>query len=102
MNVVHTPYDTLPFYLEPSFWNRWGYGALFRRLRGMPVASAKYYGNGIKIEAMGAVQVSPEAQAAVESKVRKNAEILEQAPYGYRPAVGFQYARLVAPIEGAN
>jgi hypothetical protein len=68
----------------------------------MPVPNAKYFGNGITIEAMGAVQIFASAQAAVEGKVRKNAEELQHAPYGYRPAVGFQYARLVAPIEGPS
>ena len=49
---------------------------------------------------MGAAQNSPATQAAVESKVRQQAAILEQAPYGYRSAVGYQEGRLLEPIDG--
>lgn len=100
MNFGHTPYDTLPFYQERSFWNLFGYGALVRRLAGIPLPGPEFFGDGIKIEAMGAAQVSAATQAAVEQKVRKNAEILEKAPYGYRSAVGFQAGRLMARVNG--
>ena len=90
MTFQHHPYDTLPFYLPATFWNRWGYGAFFRRIRGMPVPSSEYFGNGVTLEAMGVRQKSHKAQVAVENKVRHDAAILEKAPYGYRPAIGFQ------------
>ena len=100
MNFGHTPYDTLPFYIAPTFWNRYGYGSLYRRLRGLPLVSSRYSSNGIKIEAMGVTHYSPQVQAATENKVRENAAILEKAPYGYRPYVGFQAVRLINPVFG--
>jgi hypothetical protein len=39
---------------------------------------------------MGASQVNAATQAIVEKKVREQASILENAPYGYRPAIGYQ------------
>lgn len=42
----HSPYDTLPFYQERSFWNLWGFGAIVRRLRGFPMPSSKFYSQG--------------------------------------------------------
>lgn len=89
MNFGHTPYDTLPFYQEATFWNRYGYGALVRRLRGIPLPGPQYFGSGISIEAMGVMQNSQATQAAVEKKVCENAARLEKAPYGYRSPVGF-------------
>ncbi|KAH7346518.1 hypothetical protein BKA65DRAFT_551425 [Rhexocercosporidium sp. MPI-PUGE-AT-0058] len=101
-NFGHTPYDTLPFFQERSFWNLFGYGALLRRIYGMPMPSPKYFSDGIAIERMGALQNTPETQATVESKVRENAAILEKAPFGYRPAIGFQAGRLLPPVDGPS
>jgi len=100
MSFGHTPFDSLPFYQKRSFWNLWGYGAWVRRFRGIPLPSAEYYGNGVAIESMGVNQKLPVAQAVVEKKVREKAVELEQAPYGFRPPIAFQYARLVGPVEG--
>ncbi|KAH9214158.1 hypothetical protein DL95DRAFT_524084 [Leptodontidium sp. 2 PMI_412] len=101
-NFGHTPYDTLPFFQERSFWNLFGYGALLRRIFGMPMPGPKFFSDGIAIERMGALQNTPETQAAVESKVRENAAILEEAPFGYRPAIGFQAGRLLPPVDGLS
>lgn len=101
-NFGHTPYDTLPFFQERSFWNLFGYGALLRRIFGMPMPGPKFFSDGIAIERIGALQNTPETQAAVESKVRENAAILEEAPFGYRPAIGFQAGRLLPPVDGLS
>jgi hypothetical protein len=61
----------LPFYLEPTCGNLSGYSAIFRRLRGIKVPSPKYYGKGIKIEAMGAAQVSLTAHRPLRAKFDK-------------------------------
>ena len=102
MHFGHTPYDSLPFYIQPTFWNLWGYGAWVRRIRGFPMPGGKYFGGGIPIEAMGVSQSSAEIQSVVENKVRQNAAQLEKAPYGYRPPVGYQLARLVGPVPGPS
>jgi hypothetical protein len=68
----------------------------------MPVPSAEYFGDGIAFESMGALQQFPATQAVVEQKVRDNAALLEKAPYGYRPAIGFQANRLLAPVDGPS
>lgn len=99
MDFLHTPYDTLPFYQAQSFWNMWGYGALIRRLRGIPLPGLKYH-PGSTIEAMGLAQVSSVSQATVEKKVVEKASELRGAPYGYRPAIGYQYGRLLPPVDG--
>ncbi|CZS92774.1 uncharacterized protein RAG0_03286 [Rhynchosporium agropyri] len=101
-NFGHTPYDTLPFFQERSLWNLFGYGALARRLYGIPMASSKYFSAGIAIERMGALQNTAETQTAAEKKVRENAAVLEKAPYGYRPAIGFQVGRLLPLVEGPS
>ena len=51
---------------------------------------------------MGASQKFPAAQIAVEKKVRDMAAVLEKAPYGYRPAIGFQKNRLLPPVPGPS
>lgn len=68
----------------------------------MPLPSPKYFSDGIAIERIGALQNTPETQAAVEPKVRENATILEKFPYGYRPAIGFQAGRLLSPVDGPS
>lgn len=102
MNFDHSPYDTLPFFQERSFSNLWSLGALFRRGLGLPMPSSKFFSDGIAIEAMGARHNTAETQIAVEKKVRINAAILKKAPFGYRPAIGYQAARLVAPVDGPS
>jgi hypothetical protein len=100
MNFGHTPYDTMPWWQEASFWNLWGPRALLRRLRGLPLPSPEYQSEGVAFEAMGAPHRHPATQSAIEQKVRENAAALENAPYGYRPAIGFQAARLLGPVDG--
>lgn len=68
----------------------------------MPLPSPKYFSDGIAIERMGALQNTPETQAAVETKVRENAAVLEEAPFGYRPAIGFQAGRLLPAVAGPS
>ncbi|KAI9054465.1 hypothetical protein LZ554_001627 [Drepanopeziza brunnea f. sp. 'monogermtubi'] len=102
INFGHTPYDTLPFFQEQSLWNLYGYGVLLKRALNIPLPSPKFYSGGIAIESMGALQDSAETQAMVEGKVREKAAILEQAPYGYRPAIGYQAGRLLRPVNGPS
>lgn len=100
MTFPHTPYDTMPWWQEASFWNLWGPRAIISRLRGLPLPSTEYQSEGVPFEAMGAPHPHPGTQSAIEKKVRDNAEVLEKAPYGYRPSIGFQANRLLSPVEG--
>lgn len=100
MTFPHTPYDTMPWWQEASFWNLWGPRALISRLRGMPLPSSEYQSEGVPFEAMGAPHPHPATQSSIEKKVRENAEVLEKAPYGYRPSIGFQANRLLSPVDG--
>jgi hypothetical protein len=100
MNFGHTPYDTMPWWQERSFWNLWGPRALVGRLRGLPLPSSEFQCEGVPFEAMGAPHKHPATQSATEKKVRENAALLENAPYGYRPAIGFQANRLIPPLDG--
>lgn len=100
INFGHTPYDTMPFYQARNFWNLFGYGALLRRLRGLPMPSLKYQSDGTALEALGAHQITPEAQSATEQKVRENALAMQKGEYGYRSAVGWMNGRFIAPVEG--
>jgi hypothetical protein len=100
MNFGHTPYDTMPWWQERSFWNLWGPRALARRLRGLPLPSKEFESEGVAFEAMGAPHQHPATQSTIEKKVRENAAILEDASYGYRPAIGFQANRLMPPVDG--
>lgn len=100
MTFGHTPYDTMPWWQERTFWNLWGPRALFGRLLGLPRPSSEYQSEGVPFESMGAPHPYPRAQAAIEKKVRENAAILEDAPFGFRPAVGFQANRLLPPVDG--
>jgi hypothetical protein len=95
MNFDYTPYETTPFYIKPTFWRTYGPGAFLRRLRGIPLPSVDYFGEGIAFESMGAPFRNPGTQLAVESKVRKMATELEKAPLGFRPNIGWQGYRLV-------
>jgi hypothetical protein len=100
INFGHTPYDTMPFYQARSFWNLFGYGALLRRLRGLSMPGPKYQCDGTALEALGACQITPEAQSATEKKVRENALAMQKGDYGYRSAVGWMNGRFIAPVEG--
>jgi hypothetical protein len=102
MNFGHTPYDTLPFYQERSFWNLFGYRAILRRLRNLPLPSPKYQSGGTALEALGAHQISPETQATTQRKVRENAAAMENGGFGYRPAIGWMNGRLVGPVKGPS
>lgn len=102
MTFPHTPYDTMPWWQERSFWNLWGPRALLRRLRGLPLPSSEYQSEGVAFEAMGAPHPHAATQSAIEKRVRENAATLENAPYGYRPAVGFQANRLLSPVDGPS
>jgi hypothetical protein len=102
MTFPYSPYDTMPWWQEQSFWNLWGPRALFRRLRGLPVPSSEYQSEGVAFEAMGAPRKHSATQSAIEKRVRENASVLENAEYGYRPAVGFQANRLLPPVKGPS
>lgn len=100
MVFPHTPYDTMPWWQERSFWNLWGPRALFTRLRGLPTPSSEYQSEGVPFEAMGAPHKHPQTQSNIEKKVRENATTLENAPFGFRPPIGFQANRLLGPVDG--
>jgi hypothetical protein len=102
MTFGHTPYDTMPWWQERTFWNLWGPRALFRRLRGLPLPSDEFQSGGVPFEAMGAPHKHPATQSAIERKVRENADILENAQYGFRPSIGFQANRLLPPVAGPS
>lgn len=102
MTFPHTPYDTMPWWQERTFWNLWGPRALLSRLRGLPLPSSEYQSEGVTFEAMGAPHPHPATQSATEKRVRENAAVLEKAPYGYRSAVGFQANRLLPPVDGPS
>ncbi|KUJ12235.1 uncharacterized protein LY89DRAFT_785633 [Mollisia scopiformis] len=102
VHVRHTPYDTLPFYQPRTFWNMYGFGAIIRRLLGFPAPSFEFYSEGTTVEAMGAAQLTPASQFAVEQKVRQKAVELQRSPPGYRPAIGYQAGRLLPAIEDVD
>ena len=102
MVFPHTPYDTMPWWQERSFWNLWGPRALLTRLRGLPLPSSEYQSEGVAFEAMGAPHRHPGTQSAIEKRVRENATVLETAAYGFRPAIGFQANRLLPPVDGPS
>jgi len=102
MSFRHTPYDTLPFYIEYGFWNKYGYGALWRRAKGLKTPLAIFGCDGISIEAMGAPQADPKVEGVVHKKVIHRAAELKDAPFGYRPEIGYQAGRLVAPVKGPS
>lgn len=90
----------MPWWQERTFWNLWGPRALIRRLRGFPLPSSEFECQGITFQAMGAPHKHPATQSAIEKRVVENAQTLETTPFGYRPAIGFQAARLMGPVDG--
>lgn len=62
--------------------------------------SPKYQCDGTALEALGAHQITPEAQSATEKKVRENAFAMRKGEYGYRSAVGWMNGRFIASVEG--
>ncbi|KAL5356089.1 67 kDa myosin-cross-reactive antigen family protein [Aspergillus floccosus] len=49
-------WEGLPYYVKPTFWNRWGPGAWFSRLVGLPVPGDdgdKYYPHGYDTQDLG-------------------------------------------------
>ncbi|KAK5045932.1 hypothetical protein LTR84_008718 [Exophiala bonariae] len=57
---------------------------------------------GVAFEAMGAPHRHPDVQSVIEKRVRENASVLENAEYGYRPAVRFQANRSLPPVKGPS
>ena len=101
MTFPHTPYDTMPWWQPATPWNLYGPRALFNRLiLGLPRPSPEFSSDGVPFEAMGAPHPHPKTQSMIEQKVRDNAKKLEEAPFGYRPAIGFQIRRLIPPVDG--
>ncbi|KAH9823627.1 Glutathione S-transferase [Teratosphaeria destructans] len=101
MVFPHTPYDTMPYWQEASFWNLWGPRAIFNRfILGLPTPGPQFESQGVPLQRMGAEHPHPKTQSLIEQAVLENAAILEKAPYGYRPFIGFQAARLIGPVDG--
>lgn len=101
MNFPHTPYDTMPYWQARTFWNLYGPRAIWNTvILGMPRPSKEFESDGVPFEAMGAPHPHATTQAKIEQKVRENAAKLEEAPYGYRSAIGFQANRLIPPVSG--
>ncbi|KAL4883215.1 streptococcal 67 kDa myosin-cross-reactive antigen like family-domain-containing protein [Aspergillus karnatakaensis] len=49
-------YEAIPYYVKPTFWNRWGPGAWISRAMGMPLPGDeddKYYPRGFDLEDLG-------------------------------------------------
>jgi hypothetical protein len=90
----------MTFFQEQASWNCFGYGALLRYFRDIPVPSADYYGPGTTFQAMGVKHSHLMTQLKIGSKVQMRAADLERVPYGYRSAVGCQVGRLVHKVEG--
>ncbi|KAI9732337.1 MAG: hypothetical protein M1834_001544 [Cirrosporium novae-zelandiae] len=89
-NFPDYTYPSTPYYVAPTLWNRWGPIALLDRLRGLPVPSAEWGGDGIRWEKIGAVLRDPTLQKKSEKKVIHNAEVLMRADWGFRADVPFQ------------
>ena len=80
-----TYYDTLPYYVKPTIFNRWGPYAWFMRLQGKPVPGDegdKYYPNGYKTEDVGPKTIGKGGQKDMEARVR--GDVVEtRCPMGF-------------------
>lgn len=97
-NFPDYTYETTPYYVVPTLKNQWGPWAILNRLRGIAVPGPEYDSQGIAWEAMGARRPTAAGQEEAEARVRKQAELLKEAPWGYRANVPFQPRPLVKPL----
>ena len=90
----YTFYAT-PYYVKPTYLNSGGVMAFLNKYYGLPIAGAKWGGNGVRWESMGAKFKDETIQAKTEQKVREQAEHLAKQPFGYRAKVGFEKKSIV-------
>lgn len=95
VNFPDYTFPSTPFYVAPTFWNQWGPLALTSRLRGKPLPHARFGGNGVLWESMGAKLRDPAQQSKSEARVRKEAQDLISHPWGYRANVKFQRRSII-------
>ena len=70
-----TRYDTLPYYVMPTFLNRWGPGALASRLRGVPVPGDEgFYPEGFKTSDAGPSAFSGKGRLEAERTMERLAK----------------------------
>lgn len=87
--VFLTRYVRAPYYVEPTFWNRWGFGAWGKRLAGLPLPGgpdgAKYMPEGFTARTVGPA-VGRARQDAMEDAVTLRAEGKARCPFsGMKP-----------------
>lgn len=69
-----TNWEAAPYYVKPTFWNRWGPAALLTRLLGRPVPGdegEKYYPFGYSIPDVGPKYFEGKGRKALEETVEE-------------------------------
>ena len=79
-------YDALPYYVRPTFANRWGLGAWVRRLQGLPVPGDegdKYHPQGFKMVDVGPSH-GKNGQKAMEESVMRVGKLDRPKDFGLK------------------
>ena len=64
-----TEYDAMPYYVKPTFFNRWGLGAMLRKMQGIPVpGDAKFFPEGYHTVDVGP-RIGKKGQGTMEQRV---------------------------------
>ena len=95
-------FPATPFYVKQTFWNQWGPIAMINRLRGLPIPGPQFLSNGVHLESMGAKRSSISAQTRTEINVLKEAELINNSSWGYRPKVNYQSWPVVLTDMGTS
>jgi hypothetical protein len=69
-----TSWDAAPYYVKPTFWNRWGPSAWFTRALGQPLpgdGGDKYHPSGYRIQNIGPKYFEGKGQQAVEKTMEE-------------------------------
>lgn len=77
-------WEGLPYYVQPTFWNRWGPGAWISRMIGMPVPGDegdKYYPQGYDTQDLGPRYFEGKGRKTMQEIKNELVEVMKERPF---------------------
>ncbi|EAU31828.1 conserved hypothetical protein [Aspergillus terreus NIH2624] len=77
-------WEGLPYYVKPTFWNRWGPAAWFSRLVGLPVPGDdgdKYYPHGYDTQDLGPKYFEGKGRKTMQEIKDELARVMKERPF---------------------
>lgn len=77
-------WEGLPYYVKPTFWNRWGPAAWFSRLVGLPVPGDdgdKYYPHGYDTQDLGPKYFEGKGRKTMQEIKDELGRVMKERPF---------------------